>query len=189
MKAGETVSLQRMKAWWAYTEIRSSRLTEEYQIDPRVPPLCAKIGAVAFECLSAFEVDALAEIFETFRGSYLNHYWADVREFVIEEWSAEQSGRVYAMSELDPSGEGRYQPFVVYAAAPLPTGPTAWLDPRVAADKVPLTTTLRAPDPLIIGRYKGFQVLIDGYFRGLLFLRSALPDERIAVLVPVPLAG
>ena len=112
-----------------------------------------------------------------------------MREFVIEEWSAEQLGRVYAMSELDPSGEGRYQPFVVYAAAPLPTGPTAWLDPRVAVDKVPLTTTLRAPDPLIIGRYKGFQVLIDGYFRGLLFLRSALPDERIAVLVPVPLAG
>ena len=94
MKAGEAVSLQRMKAWWAYTEIRSPRLREEYRIDPRVPPLCAKIETVAFECLSAFEVNALAEIFETFRGSYLNHYWADVREFVIEEWSAEQLGRV-----------------------------------------------------------------------------------------------
>jgi hypothetical protein len=189
MKAGETVSLQRMKAWWAYTEIRSPRLREEYQIDPRVPPLCAKIGAVAFESLSASEVDALAEIFDTFRGNYLNHYWADVQGFVIEEWSAEQLGRIYAMSEVDPSGRGRYQPFAVYAASPRPTGPTAWLDPRVAAGKVPSTTALRAPNPLIIGRYKGFQVLIDGYFRGLLFMRSALPGERIAVLVPVPLTG
>ncbi len=85
MKPGEAISLQRMKAWWAYSEIRSPRLTEEYQIDPRVPPLRAKIGTVAFERLSAFEVNALAEIFETFRGRYLNHYWADVREFVIEE--------------------------------------------------------------------------------------------------------
>jgi hypothetical protein len=189
MKTGEAVSLQRMKAWWTYTEIRSPRLAEEYQSDPRVPPLCAKIGAVAFESLSASEVDSLAEIFETFRGNYLNHYWADVREFVIEEWSAEQLGRVYAMSEADPSGEGRYQPFAVYAASPRPTGPTARLDPRVAADKIPLTTALRSPDPLVIGRYKGFQVLIDGYFRGLLFMRSASPGERIAVLVPVPVDG
>ena len=59
----------------------------------------------------------------------------------------------------------------------------------MAADKVPLTAALRTPDPLIVGRYKGFQVLIDGYFRGLLFMRSASPDEPIAVLVPVLLAG
>jgi len=190
MRPGEVVSLQRMKAWWTYTEIRSPRLTEEYQVDPRVPPLLAKIETVAsFECLSAFEVDALAEIFETFRGSYLNHYWVDAQEFVIEEWSAEQLGRVFAMSEMGPSGEGRYQPFAVYAAAPRPTGPTAWQDPRLAADKVPLTAPIRTPDPLIVGRYQGFQVLIDGYFRGLLFMRSASPTERIAVLVPVPLAG
>jgi hypothetical protein len=32
------------------------------------------------------------------------------------------------------------------------------------------------------------QVLIDGYFRGLIFMRSASPGERIAVLVPVSLA-
>ena len=186
MKTGQTVSLQRMKAWWTYSEIRSPRLTAEYQIDPRVPPLCGKIGTVAFESLSAFEIDALAEIFETFRGRHLNHYWADVREFVMEEWSTDQLGRVYAMSETDQLGEGRYQPFVVYAASARPTGSTAPLDPRVAADKVPLTTVWRAPDPLVVGRYKGFQVLIDGYFRGVLFLRSASPGERIAVLVPVP---
>ncbi len=100
------------------------------------------------------------KIFDSFRSGYLNHCWADVREFVIVEWSAEQLGRVYAMSELDPSGEGRYQPFAVYAAGPRPTDATAWLDPRVAADKVPLTTTLRTPDPLILGCYKGFQILI-----------------------------
>ena len=149
-------------------------------------PLGAKIETVAFECLSAFDIDALAEIFETFRGSYLKHYWAGVREFVIEEWSADQLGRVYAMSELDPSGEGRYRPFAEYAASPRPTSAAARLDPRIAADKVPLTTALRTPDPLIIGLYKGFQVLIDGYFRGLLFMRSASPGERIAVLAPVP---
>ncbi len=89
------------------------------------------------------------------------------------------------LSELDPLGEGRYQPLAVYAASPRPTGATARLDPRVAADQVPLTVPLRAPDPLIIGLYKGFQVLIDGYFRGILFIRSAQTNERIAVLVPI----
>jgi hypothetical protein len=42
MRLGEAVSLQRMKAWWAYSEIRSPLLTEEYRIDPRVPP-CRQI--------------------------------------------------------------------------------------------------------------------------------------------------
>lgn len=42
---------------------------------------------------------------------------------------------------------------LVYAASPRPTGPNAWLEPRVVDDKV-LTTALRAPDPLIIGLSK-----------------------------------
>ena len=185
MNAGEVVSLQRVKAWWAYTEIRSPRLMPEYQRDPRVPPLRAKIETAAFEHLSAFEVAALEEIFEIFRGDLLSHYLVDVREFVIKEWSANQLAQVYAMSELDPLGEGRYRPFEIYAASQRPTGPHARLDPRVAADNVPMTTVLRTPDPLVIGIYKGFRVLIDGYFRGILFMRSASPGERVPLLVPI----
>jgi hypothetical protein len=185
MMAGETVSLQRMKARWTYSELRSPRLTSEYQDDPRVPPLCSKIQNVAFERLSAAEVEALAQIFEAFRGRILSHYWSDVQAFTVEEWSADKLGQVYAMSEVDPQGEGRYRPFAVYARSPRPTGADALLDPRVAADKVPLTPPLRAPDPLIVGLYHGFQVLIDGYFRGILFMRSAGTNERIAVLVPI----
>jgi hypothetical protein len=185
MKTREAVSMRRMKAWWAYSEIRSPRLTEVYQRNPKVPPLCARIKTFAFEDLTEFEVDALVEIFETARGRLLNHYWSEVREFLLDEWSADQLGRVYAMSEADPAGEGRFKPFAVYAASPRPTGPAARRDPRIAADQVPLTTTLRAPDPLVVGLYNGFQVLIDGYFRGLVFMRAAAPDERIAILVPV----
>ena len=51
MRPGEAVSLQRTKAWWAYSEIRSLRLTEEYRIDPRVPPLSAKIETL---CVTSF---------------------------------------------------------------------------------------------------------------------------------------
>jgi hypothetical protein len=185
MKAGEVVSVQRMKARWAYSEIRSPRLTAVYQRNPRVPPLYVKVTTFAFEDLSEFEVDALVEIFETARGRLLNHYWSEVREFVLEEWSADQLGQVYAMSEADPWREGRFHPFAAYAASPRPTGPNAGRDPRVAAHNVPLTTTLPELDPLVIGFYKGLQVLIDGYFRGLIFLRSAAPGERVAILVPV----
>ena len=62
-------------------------------------------------CLSPSEVDTLAQLYESIRGCSLNHYIAEVREFLIEEWSAEQLGQVYATSELDASGEDRYQPF------------------------------------------------------------------------------
>jgi hypothetical protein len=189
MKAGEVVSLQRMKAWWAYSEIRSPRLTAIYQRNPWVPPLYDEITTCAFVDLSAFEVVAVVEIFVTARGHLLSHYWTDVRGFVIDEWSADQLRQVYAMSEADPARGGRFHPFAVYAASPRPSGPSARRDPRIAADNVPLTTALRAPDPLIVGLYKGLQVLIDGYFRGILFVRSAALDERVAVLVPIPHSG
>jgi len=64
---------------------------------------------------------------ETLAGIVGRSLLADVREFVIEEWSVEQLRRVYAMSEVDPSREGRYQPFALYAASPRPTGPTVQL--------------------------------------------------------------
>lgn len=184
--ADKVVSLHGMKARWAFSEIRSPRFALTYQQDPKVPLLYARICSVTFECLSPSEVDTLAQLYESIRGCCLNHYIAEVREFVIEQWSAEQLGQVYAMSELDASGEGRYQPFATYAASPCTT-PTAWLDPRLAAEKLSWTTTFRQHDPLIVGLYRGLQVLIDGYVRGLVFTRTASPGERVAVLAPVPL--
>ena len=83
MRPGEVVSLQRMKAWWTYTEIRSPRLTEEYQVDPRVPPLLAKVGSVAFKSLSALEIDALAEIADQHLCYVLNKTTARAYAFPI----------------------------------------------------------------------------------------------------------
>jgi hypothetical protein len=187
MKAGDRVSLDRMKAWWTWGEMRSPRWAAGYRADARAAPLCARVESLAFEQLAAGDIAALAEVFEEFRGEFLAHYWAEVREFVIEEWSADRLGRIYAMTEADPLGGGHYRPLAVYAAAARPTGAGARLDPRVAADAVPPGLALRASAPLIVGLYKGFQVLIDGHFRGILFLRSARPGERIATLAPVAL--
>ncbi len=185
MKCGDTVSLKEMKARWAFSEIRSPRLAADYHLDPRVPPLSARIGTATFESLSAADIDALVDIFETFRGNYLKHYLAGVRAFMVEEWSADQLARIYVMSEVDSTGAGRFQTFSEYAVAPRPTGPAARLDPRVAAGSVPSSMTVPTADPLVVGKYKDFQVLIDGYFRGLIFMRSAAPAERIVMLVPV----
>jgi hypothetical protein len=185
MKVGEVVSVQ-MKARWAYSEIRSPRFRERYEDDARVSLLRGKLEIIPFESLLPIEITTLAEVFDDSRGCFLKHYWADVGDFVHEEWSAARLGRVYAMSELDPSGQGCYVPFATYAASPRPSGPISALDPRVAADKLPLGNMLRAPDPLIVGLYNHLQVLIDGYFRGLAFMRSASPSDRIEVLVAVP---
>jgi hypothetical protein len=89
------------------------------------------------------------------------------------------------MSETDPTGVGRFQLFSAYAVAPRPTGPAAGLDPRVAADSVPLSMALRTSDRSSSGNTRTFQGLIDGYFRGLIFMRSGALAERVAVLVPV----
>jgi hypothetical protein len=46
----------------------------------------------------------------------------------------------------------------------------------------PKSTLAQGPQAFFTDDYKGFQVLIDGYFRGLLFVRSAALGERVAVL-------
>ena len=98
MKAGDRVSLERMKAWWTWGEMRSPRWAAGYRADARAAPLCTRVESLAFEQLAAGEIAALAGMFEEFRGRFLAHYWAEVREFVIEEWSADRLGRTSAMT-------------------------------------------------------------------------------------------
>jgi hypothetical protein len=128
--------------------------------------------------------------FEYFRRRAMRHYLAAVREFALEEWPADRLGgsmrcRKSIRSTRAATGRSGFM-----WGRPAPTGAAARRDPRVAADAVPPAVMLRPPDPLIVGLYDGFRVLVDGYFRAILFLRSARPGERIAVLAPaVPEAG
>jgi hypothetical protein len=72
------------------------------------------------------------------------------------------------------------------AGCPLMT-PTGYVshDAQVSSKSGPRTVQAgrAAPDPLIVGRYKGFKFSSTVIFSGIVFMRSAQPNE-IAMLVP-----
>jgi hypothetical protein len=182
MVGADTVSLTGMKARWAFSELKSER-TNIYYHDPRAPALRAKIANLEFDQLTVGELSILAEMWEPARGIYQGTYLTDVSEFVRQDWSTAQLAEVWAMSQMDPRGEGRFRSMLAYAVSPRPPSET---DPRVAADRLYSSgKSFRCTDPIVVGLFNGRRVLIDGYCRSILFMQSADVSDRIPVLVPI----
>jgi hypothetical protein len=180
-----TISLHEMKAWWAFTEMKSQR-TRSFYHDSRVPMMQRKLKGLDFANVAMPDRDVLVEMWEPGRGKFLWMYLVDVSGFTLENWSATQLSKVSKMREMDPE-RGRFFSMLTYATSPRPTGPGSERDPRVVADRLPLSAKeLQAGDPVIVGLYhEGRQVLIDGYTRGVRFIQCAGATNRIPVLVPI----
>lgn len=186
MTTEERVSVNQVKALWALNELKSPRTSKHYH-DSRAPAVFQKLGASTspFVDSESPEFRMLVEMFEPARGQFLHMYFNGIKEFVLEQWTVEQIRCLNAMSQMDPSGRAQFISVQDYALSPPPIGADDG-DPRVAAAKVPPSNTpFRTVDPVVIGLYNGLRVLIDGYCRSILFMRSAKPDSRIPVLVPV----
>jgi hypothetical protein len=130
------------------------------------------------------EFKVLIEMFEAARGKFLHMYFEGISEFVLEQWPVERLCGINSMSQMDPLRRGRFISVLAFALSPPPVGADDG-DPRIAAAKVPLSDTpFRPNEPVIVGLYNDLQVLIDGYCRSILFMRSAGPQDRISVLIP-----
>jgi hypothetical protein len=185
MMIGEKRSVEQVKAAWALNEIRSLRTTRFYD-DHRIPELLRTVGTSSSTALdtATSEFRLLLELFENARGRYLHMYFAGIKEFVLEQWSVERLCVINAMSQMDPLGKGRFISVLAFALSPPPVGTDAY-DPRTAVAKVPLSDKpFQTDEPIVVGLYNSFQVLIDGYGRSILFMRSADRQSRIPVLVP-----
>lgn len=57
-------------------------------------------------------------------------------------------------------------------------------DPRVQADRIPFNTPFD-PEPITVVGAQSLNILLDGYLRAVLFMRSPDPGETIKVWYPV----
>jgi hypothetical protein len=145
-----------------------------------------KLKGLDFANVATPDRDVLVEMWEPARGTFLRMYLIDVSGFTLENWSATQLGKLWKMSQMEPE-RGRFSSILTYAMSPRPTGPGSERDPRVVADRLPLSAKeFQAGEPVIVGLYdEGRQVLIDGYTRGVRFIQCAGATDRIPVLVPI----
>ncbi len=187
MTAGERFSLEYVKALWALSELKSPRTIRHYR-DSKVLAFREQLGTTTLrlEDSASPEFRMLLEMFEDARGKFLHMYLNGISEFVFEMWSVERLREIRAMLQMDPLGEGRLISVLAYSLSPPPEG-TDDGDPRVAAALAAASDRpFQVNEPVIVGLYDGSQVLIDGYYRILMFMRSAGAQDRIPVLAPVP---
>ena len=101
--------------------------------------------------------------------------------YECQAWTKDQFGRIYTIVEMAPDRKSNI-PFLSFIACPRFNEPS---DPRVQADRIPLETPFVQTEPVIVLPYGSINILIDGYLRGVLFMRSPDPDATILVWFPV----
>jgi hypothetical protein len=173
---GARITREELKARWAFSEFRAERWVAEYaRLSPeKIRP------SIEFPELRSDELSHLAWMVENFRPTYSRELNV-ASVFECQKWSKEQLGRTYTTSIMAPSRNANI-PFLSFLACPRFT---EGVDPRVQADKIPYDASVEQKEPIIVLPYGTINILIDGYLRGILFMRGPDPDARILVWVPV----
>jgi hypothetical protein len=96
-------------------------------------------------------------------------------------WTKQQLGQAYTILRMAPSRKENI-PFLSFIACP--RFAESW-DPRVQADEIPFDTPFVQMEPVIILPHGTMHILIEGYLRSVLFMRSRELDARIMVWVPI----
>jgi hypothetical protein len=102
-------------------------------------------------------------------------------EYQCRLWSKEQLGRTYTIPRMAPD-RNSHIPFLSFIACPRFNEPS---DPRVHADNISFNTPFQQTEPIIVLPYGLGPILVDGYLRSVLFMRSPASDDRILVWYPV----
>jgi hypothetical protein len=171
---GTKITREELKARWAFAEFRAERGKVNYaHLCPGKIP-----DDVQFSELTPDEVSHLVWMVEQHRMPLMSALVADTYECKL--WTKEQLCRTYTIIRMAPSRAENIR-FLSFIACRRFNEES---DPRVQADKIPFDTPFVQVEPVIVLPQGAVQMLIEGYLRSVLFVRSRDPDARIMVWVP-----
>lgn len=166
------VDADELKARWGFSEARSPRWREFYS----EISLASSFDALSLEMRKAV-VTALTKQRPDQAPALDAH-----QRYQLQSWTKEQLGRAYTILRMAPSRNANI-PFLSFIACPRFDEDT---DPRVQADAQPFETPFTQTEGIIVLPIAGLgPVLLEGYFRSVMFMRTPNPDARIAVWYPV----
>jgi hypothetical protein len=185
---GDIVTTRRLKAGWAYAELGSSRfgrgVSEHGEAMVRLYDEMAQAG-VPLSSLVDADLDLLVRLIEV-RRSKLMPAFAPLTHFRCEAWSRDRLLNVWTMWGMGPAKDRpiRFSEFLSLAPGHGPDGRPDPTDPRTAAEGID-EQFFRQEEPGIVLTIEGRDHLIEGYLRGLLFVKAATADARFLVWKPV----
>lgn len=172
-----------VKARWGYSELFSQRFAKDYASASLSTSLRDKVAKQAdFSDLLLSERAELVHMLSSGPRNGLAAMLDSVETFRCSAWSKDDLGRVWAIRAFDPNGKQHIIPYLSFLAGPrLANDPN---DPRSTADQVATTTPFKQDTPGIVTSLSSVPVLVDGYCRSVLFMRSENTHERFLVWVP-----
>lgn len=181
---GKIVTTHELKARWAYAELDSKRFAARYS-GPHLSRLRdEKIKATPFEALDPSDHATLVELLYGARNADFVNAANAAREYCAETWSKAQLTRTFVVTHY---GDGRFAPYAeFYFGAPRkrPDGSPDPDDARLKARNVPSGALPDGLERLIFVRHQGLLVLLEGYLRSILLMRSDDPEIAIPVWAP-----
>lgn len=171
MTANE-IDAHELKARWGFSEARSPRWSADYA-SVKLP--------TSFDDTSPETREELVAAL-TKQRPHLAPAIDAHEKYETQLWSKEQLGRAYTILRMAPSRNANI-PFLSFIACPRFDEDS---DPRVQADAVPFDEPfVQTEGAIILPIADVGPILIEGYFRSVIFMRTPDPNARIAVWYPL----
>jgi hypothetical protein len=188
VKVGAQITAHEAKARWAYSELLSSRFGKNYVGVGAKHIYDAAAAKNPFSTLLPADHDELAKMLDRGRDPALTAMVDSSPLYRSEAWTKGQLAHTWALPAFNPPAKRSAIPYYDFYTGRPNTGPAGTAedsDPRVAARAIPYGTPFnQSHEPVIVIGEPGKYVLLEGYLRSIIFMRSSDPSHRLLVWVP-----
>jgi hypothetical protein len=189
VKIGQTAMASELKARWAYAEMQSTRFRRHFE-EAGYGDLLAKATArVPFCKLPPDEQQRLAPALLAVRNEgFANNIDGSGDTYECKAWTEDDLTRSWALPAFNPPAKAHCVPYRDFYNGEPNTGPGGTAedsDPRVAVQKLEPQAQYQQTEPVIVVGQPGNYILLDGYLRSLLFMKSPDKTKRLLAWVPV----
>ena len=185
---GVHVTAHQVKARWAYHELISARFGKNYLgAGPKhIHDMAAAKNP--FSVLTPADHDELVKMLERGRHPEFTSYVDGSPMYRCEAWTKGQLAHTWALPVFDAPAKKKLVPYYDFYIGTPNTGAGGTAedsDPRVAARTIPQGTPFnQAHEPVVIVGKPDQYVLVEGYFRSILFMRFGDLSQRLLAWVP-----
>jgi hypothetical protein len=176
-----------VKARWAFGELTSSRFRKMYA---GIGPKQIHDTAAAknpFSVLTADDHKTLAQMLDRARPERAAQVDASPL-YRCEPWTKGQLAHAWALPDFHPPEKRRPLPYYDFYLGPPNTGPGGTpenTDPRVEAQRIPAGTPFNQfHEPVVVAGTPTQYLLLEGYFRSIMFMRAGDISQRLLAWVP-----
>jgi hypothetical protein len=187
---GQIATAAEVEARWAYAEMRSSRWCRHFEAGGYADLLEKARTGLSFCTLSAEEQIRLIRALRVAKTEpYINAVHQTSNMYECNAWAEHDLMSSWALPLFNIANPQVCIPYRDFYSSVVSPDPAVTLDdddPRVAARTVSPEAQYRQSEPVIVIGGPGDYLLLEGYLRSILFMKSQDTSKRLLAWLPRP---